>query len=224
MNLIQDIRFFSERPDPVLEKYDIHGMKDIIQRLLFLLRHEGFSFGDFDHLYMNYTPALPHGEVRLSPRPVDRYHPWLRYSDAGCDMALFQAMTREAQRLFLSETIRKAVLLHADKENLAIYDRCYAKVMEFGPDLEIPYKEKVGEQLKIAISTTIDDDVHFHPSIRIYDKTDKLLLEERLKSCGREAFIAQFGTVTLGKKTVRIEPRKSQWFQGQNVKILKFSL
>ena len=224
MNLIQDIRFFSEHPDPVLAKYHIHGMKDILQRLLFLLRHEGFTFGDFDHLYMNYTPSLPHGEVRRSPRPVDRYHPWLRYTDAGCAIDIFTSMTVSEQRQFLAQTIQKAVHLHADEENRVIFDRCYQLVMTLGAALEIPYKEKSGEHLRIAISTTIDDDTRFHPIVRIYDKADTLLLEEQLRSCGREAFLAQFGTITLGKRTVRIDPRKSDFLRGQKVAQLKFSI
>ena len=224
MNLIQDIRFFSEHPDPMLAKYHIHGMKDILQRLLFLLRHEGFTFGDFDHLYMNYTPSLPHGEVRLSQRPVDRYHPWLRDTDAGCAIDTFTSMTVSEQRQFLAQTIQKAVHLHADEENRFIFDRCYERVMTLGPALVIPYKEKSGEHLRIAISTTIDDDARFHPIVRIYYKADTLLLEEHLKSCGREAFLAQFGTITLGKRTVRIDPRKSDFLRGQKVGRLKFSI
>ena len=222
MKLIQDIRFFSEHPDPMLAKYHIHGMKDILQRLLFLLRHEGFTFGDFDHLYMNYTPSLPHGEVRRSPQPVDRYHPWLRYTDAGCAIDIFTSMTVSEQRQFLAQTIQKAFHLHADEENRFIFDRCYERVMALGPALVIPYKEKSGEHLRIAISTTIDDDARFHPIVRIYDKADTLLLEEHLKSCGREAFLAQFGTITLGKRTVRIDPRKSDFLRGQKVGQLKF--
>lgn len=222
MNLIQDIRFFSEHPDPMLAKYHIHGMKDILQRLLFLLRHEGFTFGDFDHLYMNYTPSLPHGEVRPSQQPVDRYHPWLRYTDAGCAIDIFTSMTVSEQRQFLAQTIQKAVHLHADEENRVIFDRCYQLVMTLGAALEIPYKEKSGEHLRIAISTIIDDDARFHPIVRIYDKADTLLLEEQLKQCGMEAFLAQFGTITLGKRTVRIDPRKSDFLRGQKVGQLKF--
>ena len=224
MDLIKDIRFFSEHPDPMLAKYHIHGMKDILQRLLLLLRHEGFTFGDFDHLYMNYTPSLPHGEVRPSQRPVDRYHPWLRYTDAGCDIGLFRAMTLEEQRRFLSETLRKAVRLHADEANCAIFDRCYDRVMELGSALVIPYKEKTGAHLRITVSTTIDDDARFHPIVRIYDKADTLLLEEHLKSCGRDAFLAQFGTISLGKRTVRIDPRKGWLLESQKVHQLKFSV
>ena len=96
--------------------------------------------------------------------------------------------------------------------------------MNLGPALEIPYREKSGEHLRITVSTTIDDDARFHPIVRIFDKEDKLLLEERLKSCGRESFLAQFGTITLGKRTVRIKPRKSDFLRGQKVGQLKYAV
>lgn len=224
MNLIKDIRFSSKQPDPILDQFYIHGMKDIIQRLLFLLRHEGFSFGSFDHLYMNYTSSLPHGQVQRSGDPVSGEFSWLQYADAGCDLALFHAMAKAEQRQFLAQSIRQAVWAYADQENRTIFDRCYARVMKLGPDLEIPYKEKAGAHLRIAISTTIGDDVQFQPIIRIYDVEDTLLLEERLKRCSKEAFLAQFGTISLGKRTVRIEPRKSWHLQGQKVSQLKFSV
>lgn len=212
MNLIQDIRFFSEHPDPSLEKFHIRQMQDIIQRLLFLLRWEGFGFGDFDHLYMNYTPALPHGQVRLSDRPVDRYHPWLRYVDAGCDLQVFHAAPIAQQRQFLAQSIRDAAALHANEVNLRIFDRCYEQVMTLGARLEIPYREKNGEHLRIRISATISDDGRFHPIIRIFDPSAHLLRTEELPACDRERFLCQFGTISLGKRSVRIEPRKSQWF------------
>ena len=224
MDLIKDIRFYPQEPYPLLDKYDVHGMKDILQRLLFLLRHEGFTFGSFDHLYMNYTPSLPHGQVQRSQRPVSREFSWLQYADAGCDPEVFQAMPREKQRQFLAETVRKAAHLYADEANCAILDRCYEKVMTQGAALEIPYKAKDGEHLRIAVCTTISDDVQFLPIIRIYDKAGSLLREERLKPCSRDAFLAQFGTISLGKKTVRIDPRKSWYLERQSMQQLKFTL
>ena len=231
MNLIKDIRLFeSEGPAASatymrgLYGFDGMDMQDILQRLLFLLRHEGFSLGDFDHLYMNYTTSLPHGQVRRDSRGRDPYFPWFRFVDCGCDREIFGAMTMEDQRRFLTEAIRKAVRLHADEANCAIFDSCYAKVMELGADLEIPYKEKSGEHLRITVSTTIDDETQYHPIVRIFDKEDKLLLEEQLKSCGRESFLAQFGTISLGKRTVRIEPRKSDFLRGQKVGQLKYAV
>ena len=235
MDLIRDIRLFEKLEPDVsgtslpsymrgLYGFDDMDMQDIIQRLLFSLRHEGFTLGSFDHLYMNYTPSLPHGEVRLNQRGRDPYFPWYRFTDAGCDIDIFRAMSMEEQRRFLSETIRKAVRLHADEANIAIFDRCYERVMELGADLEIPYKEKTGEHLRITVSTTIDDETQYHPIVRIFDKEDKLLLEEQLKSCGRESFLAQFGTITLGKRTVRIEPRKSDFLRGQKVRQLKYAV
>lgn len=235
MNLIKDIRLFEKREPDVdytstpnymrgLYAFDDMDMQDIIQRLLFLLRHEGFTFGSFDHLYMNYTPSLPHGEVRHNQRSRDYYHPWYRFTDAGCDIELFKAMPLEGQRRFLSEAIQKAVHLHSDEENAAIFDCCYEKVMEKGAELEIPYKEKLGEHLRITISTTISDEVDFLPIVRIFDLNGDLLLEERLRSYGRDEFILQFRSITLGKKTVRIQTSKGTAAQYYDIHPLKFTV
>ena len=235
MNLIKDIRLFEKREPDVdysstpyymrgLYAFDDMDMQDIIQRLLFLLRHEGFTFGSFDHLYMNYTPSLPHGEVRHNQRSRDYYHPWYRYTDAGCDIELFKAMPLEEQRHFLSEAIRKAVHLHADEENDAIFERCYEVVMERGADLEIPYREKTGEHLRIIISTTISDDVDFLPIVRIFDRDGSLLHEAHLRSYGRDEFILQFRSITIGKKTVRIQPSKRTESRYYDIHSLKFTL
>lgn len=235
MNLIKDIRLFEKQGPDVdgtshptdlrsLYGFDEMDLQDILQRLLFLLRHEGFSFGAFDHLYMNYTPSLPHGEVRLSRRSRDHYHPWYRWSDAGCDIDRFQAMTLEDQRLFLAEAIRQAVHLHADEENRAIFDRCFEQVMALGPALEIPYKEKTGEHLKLTISTTISDEADFLPIVRIFDLNGDLLLEERLRRYGRDEFILQFRTITLGKKTAKIDISKSMDARYYSIRPLKFTI
>ena len=79
--LIADIRLFESdvpntdgNPTPhyigKIYQYDHMECLDVIQRLLFLLRHYGFGFDDFDNLYLNFTPCIPHGEVR----DVNRYN------------------------------------------------------------------------------------------------------------------------------------------------------
>ena len=235
MNLIKDIRLFEKRepdvdgtgmPDHMRSLYGFDGldMQDIIQRLVFLLRHEGFTFEKFDHLYMNYTPSLPHGEVRYSQRSRDYYHPWYRYADAGCDIGIFKAMTMDEQRRFLAEAIRKAVHIHANEINCGIFDRCYEQVMAHGPDLQIPYLEKSGDHLRLTISTTISDEVDFFPLVRIFDLDGNLLREHRLRSYGRDEFIMQFRTITLGKRSVRINPSKRYEARFYSIGPLKFTL
>ena len=41
---------------------------------------EGLSLGNFDHLYINFTEALPEGDLQLSNRTPEK---WLRYIDVG---------------------------------------------------------------------------------------------------------------------------------------------
>ena len=157
--LIADIRLFESgvpntygNPTPhyigKIYQYDHMECLDVIQRLLFLLRHCGFGFDDFDHLYLNFTPCIPHGEVRDVNRYNIREFSWYHYVDIGCDVEIF---------------------------------------------------------------TRIDNEVSFIPSIRVSDENGILKAEQELRHYGRDEFISQIGTITIGKSSVKIAPRKNQY-------------
>jgi len=95
---------------------------DVIQRLLFLLRHLGFGFDGFDHLYVNFTPCIPHGEVQDVNRYNIREFSWYHYVDAGCDPERFSSWTPDARNTFVLESIRKAAVLKAPEEQRMLLD------------------------------------------------------------------------------------------------------
>ena len=120
--LIKDIRLFeldvpnvdgNPAPDYIGKIYFYVHIEclDIIQRLLFLLRYRGFGFDSFDHLYINFTPCIPHDEVR----DVNRYNinefSWFQYADIGCDIKLFNTWSAKEKTAFIIEAIKKAVLI-----------------------------------------------------------------------------------------------------------------
>ena len=94
-----------------LYQYDHMECLEVIQRLLFLLRHRGFGFHTFDHLYVNFTPCVPHGEVRNVNRYNIREFSWYEYVDVGCDVNLFNNGTPEEKNAFVLEAIKNAALL-----------------------------------------------------------------------------------------------------------------
>jgi diacylglycerol kinase family enzyme len=47
--------------------------------------------------------------------------------------------------------------------------------------------------------------------VKITDQSGAIMAEASLRRYGRDEFISQFGTVTIGKKSVRITPRKNQY-------------
>src|SRR5688500_13156167 len=67
------------------------------------LRELGFVAGDFDHLYLNFTTALPALDVRWSPRVIDGR---IRYVDYGLSPEAVNGLAdAEKERIALNATL-----------------------------------------------------------------------------------------------------------------------
>ena len=220
-SLIKDIRLFESDVPNIdynsipsyigkLYKYDHIECLDIIQRLLFLLRYRGFGFDSFDHLYINFTPFVPHGEVRNVNRYNIKEFSWYQYVDAGCDPDIFNNWTINRKTDFIIENIKEAALIKCTDEQQQLFTDTFDEVIRLGKDLLIPYKQKKNQNYNIEIFTRIDNELNFIPLIRINDKSGTLKTEKKLRNYGRDEFIAQMGNITIGRSFVRIAPRKNQ--------------
>lgn len=220
MNLIKDIRLFESAMPNVdgnstpyycgkIIRYDHMECLDVIQRLLFLLRHRGFGFADFDHLYVNFSPCLPHGEVQDVNRSNIREFAWLHYVDVGCNVDLFNSWELKEKTAFVLEGIKKAALLKAPEESRQLFADTFEEVLEQGEYLLLPYKQKENENFRVEVFTYINDEVDFLPLIRVTNREGNVMAEQRLRAYGRDEFITQISTITIGKRSVRITPRKN---------------
>ena len=202
-------------------QYDHTDCLDVIQRLLFLLRHRGFGFGDFDHLYVNFTPCLPHGEVRDVNRHNIREFAWLHYVDVECDVDAFNSWELKDKTAFVLEGIRKAALMKAPEEMRDVFVLTFDEVLKQGEYLMIPYRQKENENFRVEVCTYINDQVDFLPLIRVSDLDDNVLAEQRLRAYGRDEFISQIGTITIGKHSARIANRKNWYADFYGLKPIK---
>ena len=220
MKLIKDIRLFELdvpnidcNPTPYyigkLYHYDSMECLDVIQRLLFLLRHRGFGYNGFDHLYLNFTPCVPHGEIRDVNRHNIREFSWFQYVNVGCDMDLFNNWTLHEQTAFILETVKNASIMKAPEEMRQIFVDTFNDVLEKGADLLLPYKRKENDNYVVEILLRINDELDFLPLIRVTDREGTVRAEQELRSYGRNEFITQISTITIGKSHVRISPRKN---------------
>ena len=230
--LIADIRFFESdvpntdgHPNPYyigkIYQYDHTECSGVLERLLFLLRHRGFGFDTFDHLYLNFTPCVPHGEAKDVNRYNIREFSWYHYVDIGCDAQLFNALSLDGKTLFILESVKKASLLKASAENQELFKAAFSEVIENGERLLLPYKQKSNQNYSVDILTRITDKVSFLPLIRITDKDGSVIEEQELRSYERDEFIYQIGRITIGKTSVRILPRKSSYADHYNLAPIK---
>lgn len=220
MKLIKDIRLFeldvpnieyNPTPDYIGKIYHYDHMEclDVIQRLLFLLRHRGFGFDRFDHLYLNFTPCLPHGEIRDGNRHNIREFSWFHYVDVGCDAEQFNSWPLAGQTAFILEAVKNASILKAPKEMRQIFADTFGEVTENGETLLLPYKRKENDTYIVEILVRINAELDFLPLLRVTDKAGAVKAEQELRSYGRDEFITQISTITIGKSYVKIAPRKN---------------
>lgn len=189
--------------------YDHMECLDVIQRLLFLLRHRGFGFNSFDHLYVNFTPCVPHGKVQNVNRYNIREFSWYEYVDVGCDVSLFNTWTPEAKNTFVLEALKIAALLKASEEYKQLFTDTFEEVLREGERLLLPYKRKENDNYVVEILVRINDELDFLPMLRVTDKSGTVIAEQELRSYGRDEFITQISTITIGKSYVKIAPRKN---------------
>ena len=222
MNLIKDIRRFesdvpntdgNSMPHDIgkLYHYDHMQCLDVIQRLLFLLRHREFGFEGFDHLYLNFTPCLPHGTVQDAKRHTIREFSWHHYVDIGCDAGLFNSLTLSEQTAFILDAARKASILKAPEALRQTFTDAFDEVIRHGENLLLPYKKKENPDCTVEIFVRINEEPDFLPLIRVTGKDGTVKAEQVLRSYGRDEFISQIGTITIGKTYVKITPRKN-WY------------
>lgn len=227
MSALQQIRLFESEDHPrlfpqdmgKLYAFDSMNCLEVIDRLLYLLRHKGFSLGAITYLHLVYCPRFPHGEVTVAYR----FETNTCFLNVGCDVQTFNSWTLSQKNDFVITTIRRAIGLFTDAEGAKVVDDSFDAVLRYGAELAIPYKEKQGDPYTVRVLVKITDDLDFIPVVRIYDG-DTLVCEEILPPYSRDPFILQFGTITVGKKAVRITPRKSYEAEYYELKPIKIEI
>ena len=220
MKLIQDIRLFeSDVPDidgiapcnyiGKIYHYDHMECLDVIQRLLFLLRHRGFGYDGFDHLYLNFTPCIPHGEIRDAEQHNIREFSWLHYVEVGCDAQRFNSWNTKEQTSFLLEAAKNASMMKSPVELRQVFADTFDEVIKKGANLLLPYRRKENDNHIVEVLVRISDELDFLPLIRVTGRDGTIKAEQALRSYGRDEFITQISAITMGKSYVKIAPRKN---------------
>ena len=210
--IIQDIRLYksdaqNEYGGFLTTSFADKKLNALIKRVVIKLRENGFSLGEFDHLYLNFTTCALPGKMHLSDE-VDRYHPWYRYCSVSIEKDLYENLgspeTWDAIIHWLS-TVLVSFFASEDFDGLRIRS-CIQQAVEQGEDMLMKFKEKVTAKRKAVIFLRFLDTCKFSPLLRVYDTEGHLLLEKDLP----EALTLDFlGDIQVSAKRVTIKPRKN---------------
>lgn len=207
--LISDIRLYMSRTpntdgQPHPEAFGNKAMTVTARRIALKLRELGFSLGDFDHLYLNFTTCLPEGNVQLAQR-TDREHKWYRYVDVGVNATLLEHDPTDAAQI--PSIIARCLLLFAADETVSQMVECALwEAVEQGEKMLVHFKEKQSRSGKAVIFLRILDSGLYHPLLCVYTVDGREQLRTDLPPCWE---LHALGDICLSRKQVTIKPRKN---------------
>ena len=158
MKIIKDIRVYKS----CIENIDGHSLPSgfanaklniITTRIAMKLKENGFSLGDFDHLYINFTTCHIDGGMALSKRSVDRYHPWYRYYDIQVSDEIFTLLEHESASETTANLLENLLITYFTNYqfNKDLIAFCISQALSQGEKMLMAFKEKNSSKTKAII-------------------------------------------------------------------------
>ena len=215
MKVIKDIRIYKSNIENIDGNslpmdFEDKELNSIITRIVMKLRENNFSLGEFDHLYINFTTCMVDGEIALSKRSVDRYHPWYRYYDVNISDDMFSKLGNSEIEYEVVELIRKVLIQNFatgsfDEKQIC---SCFTQALEQGENMLMKFKEKVTEKRKVVIYLRFLNKCRYLPLLRVLDMEDKILFETDLPEM---LDLNYLGDIQVSNKKVTVKPRKNAY-------------
>lgn len=178
----------------------------IVTRIVMKLRENGFSLGEYDHLYINFTTCLPSGEIEPAKRSVDAYHKWYRYYDVGVSDELYQKLESQSNIEFVIEQIKNVLNAYFCTEKNCSVEPCIEEALNKGEDMLMLYKSKQTSKRKADICLQLLDNGMYCPNLFVYDQDGTELLHQKLP-CTLD--LMSLCEIQLSSKKVVVKPRKN---------------
>ena len=223
--IIADIRLFRSEGRTESGHFDMVSFGDkrlnaVVKRIVMKLRSHGFSMGEFDHLYINFTPCALSEPLELSSE-VDRYHPWFRHCHVRVPLEVYESLgtvDRHGHIISIISDVLTAFFARSDFDEARIRD-CIQEAVTGGEGMLMPFKEKTTAKRRAAIYLRFLDSCRYAPLLRVYDGAGSLLLERELPQM---VTLDALGELQVGLKKVTVKPRKNALTGGKKPIIFEY--
>lgn len=209
--VISDIRLYkssvkNEFGSFITESFAGTKLNAIIKRIAMKLRENNFSFGIYDHLYINFTICDITEEVELS-NDIDNYHPWYRYCNVKINENLFDSLDNDVSISLIISHVEKILCLFVlENFDLDKIKSCISQALEQKENMLMKYKEKETNKGKVVIYLRFLDTCEYFPLLRLFDKTGALLIEEDLP---KSLTLDYIGELLVKKESIIIKPKQN---------------
>ncbi len=208
MGYIKDIRLFYSIAGNTHISFASKKLNTVIHRIVMKLREQGFSLGEFDHLYINFTTTPVQNGMAPADRPVDPYHSWFRYYDVQLSKEQLQRLKEESAIPEVVIYVEELLVTYFAAEEFTKEKilECVSCAVQQGEDMLMHFKEKTSSNRKAILYLRYSDQCRYIPVVKVYDKNLTLLLEADLPEM---VALDRLGEIQLSSKKVTIKPRKN---------------
>ncbi|MNK30397.1 hypothetical protein D3C87_488140 [compost metagenome] len=156
--ILKDIRFYEsenqniegQRMPQELGKLFIptNDTNYIGQRIARKLNELKYSYGEFDHIYVNLTTFIEENKIIVSKRNIDKR---IKYVDFGFNSEKLNSLNDNEKDNFIKSTTFKVLTYISKDENLELVEQTEKLLTEFDTEIKIHFKTKETNSFKIDI-------------------------------------------------------------------------
>ena len=205
MKVISDIRIFK---DTGTGQIGINNkmMNISARRVAMKLREKSFSLGEYDHLYLCFSPNKPSGAVELDEK-VDRYFPWFRNVLIGISPDELSAIEEAKDpALLLGQIENVLIILFGNDPSSSKAIKEAVEDAKKGPEMLMHFKEKKTSIGKATIYLRLLNNASYLPLLSVTNTAGEEIVR---KSLPETIDLGTIGEIKLSRKKVTVMPRKN---------------
>ena len=215
--ILKDIRFYESDYENIDGQSMPHELGKIFhkpndtnyigQRIARKLNELKFTFGEFDHIYINLTTFLKENEIVVSTRNIDKR---IKYIDFGFNSATVNSLSDKDRNDFIKATTFKLLKHISTDTNLELVNKTESLISEFDTEIKIHFKSKETSSYKIDIYYQIAAAKNGTQAIIEYkDKKSNVCSFGNYKLQFYEDIYTLVDTINLADDNIILKPKKS---------------
>lgn len=215
--ILKDIRFYESEKQNIEGQSMPHELGKLFiptndtnyigQRIARKLNELNFTYGEFDHIYINLTTFLPEEEIVVSNRNIDKR---IKYLDFGINSEKLNSLSDNEKNNFIKNVTFKSLTKISNETNLELVKQTEKLLKEFDREIKIHFKSKETNSYKIDIYYQIEAKNGGTKAIIEYqDKKTNFCSSGNYKLQFYEDIYTLVNTINLTNNTIILKPKKS---------------
>ena len=177
------------------------------QRIARKLNELKYSYGEFDHIYINLTIFIKENEIIVSNRNIDKR---IKYVDFGIDSKKINSLQDSEKDNFIKSITFKVLTNISQDEGLELVKRTEKLLTEFDTEIKIHFKTKETNSFKIDIYYQIEaHNGGTKAIIEFKDKKNNICNTGNYKLQFYEDIYTLVDTINLTDDKIILKPKKS---------------